>query len=198
MSEHDPHGSPSPSTTHGQDGYSNPEVRYERSDIEIGGVVTFVVVLAVVILLSGALLAGLFGLYQGEAVRANDLDSLPLAKTDRNQLPVAPRLEGIEPNEHVERAWPGAFQAGGPTPWFGYNVRVVPAQSGGSDVNESEERDRLAALAMGQKLQRVNATLAELAGKLPSQPRATSLPPDVFRRSAGDSNAGRSAEGKAP
>ena len=91
---HDPHGSPVPAAAGEHDGYSNPEVRYERSDIEIGGVVTFVVVLALVIVVSGALLAALFGLYQGQAVRANEADALPLA-SDRSPLPETPRLEGI-------------------------------------------------------------------------------------------------------
>jgi hypothetical protein len=178
--------------------YSNPEVSYERSDIEARGVLTFVAVLAAVILLSGALLAWLFNAYQSGAERAFDKDALPLANTNKDRLPVAPRLEGIDPSQDAGRAWPGATQGERPLPWFGYNVRVVPPDGSHDASADEEERERIAAFAMARKLEKIDSTMATLAGKLPARPAPAGLPPDVFRRSAGDGNSGRSAGEKAP
>jgi hypothetical protein len=173
--------------------YSNPAVRYERSDVEAGGVLTFVVVLALVILASGAFLAWLFNVYyQAGAASASGKDALPLANSNKNRLPVAPRLEGIDPSQDAGRAWPGGTQGERPLPWFGYNIRVVPPDGLHDAKADEEERERIAAFAMARKLEKINATMSTLAGKLPARP-AAGLPPDVFRRSAGDGNSGRSA-----
>jgi hypothetical protein len=189
-----PHSPGAVSDSHGHDDpHANPEVRYERSDVEAGGIVTFVVVLAAVILLSGVLLAVLFRSYQDRAVEAFGKDALPLARSDSDRLPVAPRLEGIDPADDAGRAWPGTSQAEGALPWFGYNVRVVPANGAGSDAMDGEERDRVAALSMARKLRKIDATISALADKLPARPLPAGPLPDVFRRSAGESNSGRSA-----
>jgi hypothetical protein len=177
--------------------YSNPEVSYERSDIEARGVVTFVVVLAVVILASGALLAWLFNVYQAGAAQAFHKDALPLANMNRDRLPVAPRLEGIDPSQDAGRAWPGGTTGERPLPWFGYNIRVVPPDGSHDARADEEERERIAAFAMARKLEKIDATMSTLAGKLPARPAPAGLPPDVFRRSAGDGNSGRSA-GESP
>jgi hypothetical protein len=192
----DLHSPPSATGDHASD--SNPEVRYERSDIEARGVVTFVAVLGVMLVVLSVLLGGLFHLYEAREVKANEKDFLPLATSERDRLPSSPRLEGIDPSGDAGRAWPATAQPEGPLPWFGYNVRVVPPDSPRETGTDSEERDRLAALAMARKLQQVDAKIADLAGKLPARAGAAGLPPDVFRRSAGDGNAGRSAGEKSP
>jgi hypothetical protein len=184
---------------HGADGQAagaltNPEVRFERSDVEARGVVTFVTSLALVLVVAGALLVLLYQHYEHRARRANLANKLPLVATER--LPTSPRLEGINPNEDVDRAWPRAAQPATPPPWFGYNVRVVPPEVTANASADAEERDRLAAVAMQKKLQKVDRTLEELAGKLPA--RAGVLPADTVRRSAGEGNSGRSAGEKQP
>jgi hypothetical protein len=178
--------------------YTNPEVRYERSDVEARGVVTFVVGLSVVILLSGTLLVWLFRAYERQAVATNSRDVLPLARTESDRLPTAPRLEGIDPTEDVGRAWPDATLPEGPRPWFGYNVRVVPIEGPGDARTDAEERGRLAALAMQKKLQGIDKELARLAGKLPVRADSRAVPADLIRASAGEGNSGRSAGGRAP
>jgi hypothetical protein len=178
--------------------HSNPEVSYERSDIESRGVITFVAVLAVVILASGAFLARLFTFYQAGAVNASGKDALPLANPNKDRLPVAPRLEGIDPSQDAGRAWPGGTQGERPLPWFGYNIRVVPPEGSHNDRADEEERERIAAFAMASKLEKIDATMSTLAGKLPARPAPAGIPPDVFRRSAGDSNSGRSAVENSP
>jgi hypothetical protein len=187
---------PMSSSGHDHAAGSNPEVQFERSDVTARGVITFVVALGLVVIVSGAFLTGLFRHYEERAAKANAAKYLPLAVTGRERLPVQPRLEGIDPNEDVDRAWPRAAQPAAPPPWFGYNVRVVPAEGRRSPGADAEERDRIAALAMAKTLQNVNATLIDLAGTLPSRPGAT--PPDGRRRSGGAANSGRSAGEKTP
>jgi hypothetical protein len=177
---------------------ANPEVRYERSDVEPRGVVTFVVGLSVVIVLSGVMLVWLFRHYERRAASADARAALPLTKGERDRLPSSPRLEGIDPTEDVGRAWPGATRTEGPLPWFGYNVRVVPADGPREAGTDAEERDRRAALAMQKKLQRVNEELAKMAGTLAVRPGSSAVPADLLRRSAGEANSGRAAGGKEP
>ena len=192
MTEH----SPPRSGDHGA--YTNPEVRYERSDVEPRGVVTFVAGLSAVIVLSGTLLVWLFRAYERQAVAVNSRDVLPLARTETDRLPTEPRLEGIDPAEDVGRAWPDATQPEGPRPWFGYNVRVVPTEGPNDVGTDAEERGRLAALAMQKKLRGIDRELAKLAGKLPVRAGARGVPADLIRRSAGEGNSGRSATGNVP
>jgi hypothetical protein len=188
-----------PAATHEAGPDDNPEVRYERSDIASRGVVTFVAVLAVCLVVFGFLLRGLFRLYQDRDNTADKRDYLPLAITERDNLSTTPRLEGMDPNQDVGRAWPTKSTPGSsPRVWFGYNVRVVP--SGGSPAagTDAEKLDLLAADAMAQKIQKVDTTLAELAGKLPVRAGSKGLPADVIRRSVGEGDAGRSAGEKSP
>jgi hypothetical protein len=193
----DPHGPMStPAATGHHDADSNPEVSYERSDVEARGVVWFVSVLALMLVVLSFFLYGLYQVYESREADANKLQALPLSTTDRDRLPAMPRLEGIDPTRDAGRAWPATVQAEGPLPWFGYNARVVPLDGPRDPGSDAEERDRLAALAMARTLEKVDAKLSELAGKLPA--RHASLPPDAFRRSAGDGNAGRSAVEKSP
>jgi hypothetical protein len=192
-SEHLGHGTAATTDGHAAGTTTNPEVRFERSDVESRGVVTFVTALTVVLIVAGLLLAALYRHYERRAARANAANRLPLTPVER--LPTSPRLEGINPNEDVDRSWPRPAAPEVPPPWFGYNVRVVPPE--GADTSaDAEERDRLAAVAMQKKMDKVNKTLEELAGKLPS--RAGVLPPDALRRSAGEGNSGHSAAEKQP
>jgi hypothetical protein len=198
VNTHEPAGAgapvgPSALGGHHADG-SNPEVRFEPTDVGTRGVVIFVVALAVVIVVSAGLLTGLFRLYEQRAVKANAANTLPLV--ERERLPVRPRLEGINPNEDVDRAWPRANQPESPPPWFGYNVRVVPPDGSANPSVDAGERDRLATAAMAQSLKKVDAAMQELAGKLPA--RNVDLPPDRLRRSAGEGDAGRSAGERQP
>jgi hypothetical protein len=189
------HGSVNePEQHHGS--YTNPEVRYERSDIGARGVVIFVVVLALGIIISGGLISCLYYAYEQRDAQINARESLPLERGEQGRLPSAPRLEGIDPNEDPGRAWPAPVDTESPAPWFGYNVRVVPAEGPIDPNTDAEQRDRLAAQAMARKLQKVDAKLSELAGKLPA--RKVGIPPDEFRKAAGDGNAGRSAGEKSP
>jgi hypothetical protein len=159
-------------------------------------VLTFVGGLAALLLLSGLALRGLYSLYEHREDKAYQSETLPLADLDRNPAPRAPQLEGIDPNQDVGRAWPSAAPAGGPMPWFGFNVRVVPPPGPNTTDEDAEERARQVALAMGRKLQGIDRKLADMAGKLPVRPGAKGLPTDVIRRSAGEGDAGRSAAEK--
>lgn len=75
--------------------WTNPEVRFERTDIEYQGVVIFSIVLAVTILLS---IVSMFwygdALLRVEASRKQT--DLPPAAVDRDRLPPEPRLEALE------------------------------------------------------------------------------------------------------
>lgn len=191
------HGETAPAA--GADGPpGNPEVRYERSDVEARGVVVFVAALAVLIVASGAFLVWLFSHFEHRAETVNARESLPLARGERDRLPSSPRLEGIDPTDDVGRAWPDATRPEGPSPWFGYNVRVVPPDGSRAAGTDAEERERLAALAMAKKLKRVDQELNKLAGNLPVRPKSPGMPPDLVRRSAGEGNSGRSAGGNSP
>src|SRR5262249_19634825 len=77
--------------------YTNPEVRYERSDVAPRAVVTFIAAVGAMVLLSGTILVWLFRSYEGHAAAANAREVLPLARGEREALPVTPRLEGINP-----------------------------------------------------------------------------------------------------
>jgi hypothetical protein len=191
-SGHDSHlaASPGDSASEGNSG-----VRYERSDVEARGVVTFVVVLAGMMLVFGVLLAGLFRILDQRQSRANEKDFLPLAASVGDRLPSPPRLEGIDPTEDVGRAWPNTIPAEDSLPWFGYNVRVVPLDNPREAAMDAEERNRIAADAMSKKLQKVNQVIAELAGKLPMRKDAGKVPADDVRRSTG---IGRPVTEKAP
>jgi hypothetical protein len=195
----DPHApSAVMAATASHDPHSNSEVRYERSDIAVNGVLIFVGALIVLLIVSGIFLTWLFYSYENRQATAFERVSLPLAGGERNQLPSTPRLEGIDPNEDVGRYWPAVVSAESPPPWFGYNVRVVSPDAGHDAGDDAEERDRRAVGAMARKLQKIDAKIGELAGKLPVRQGAAALPPDTFRSSAGESNGGRPIGEKSP
>ena len=76
-------------------GYTNPEVRFERSDIESRGIFVLGVGLA-----SGIVLVALamlwFGNYLLSQENPRKKTDLPSAKVDANRLPPEPRLEALE------------------------------------------------------------------------------------------------------
>jgi hypothetical protein len=82
-----------PHTTDGQ--YTNPSVRFERSDVKLSTVVAIGIVSTVIItVLSTATVW--FGLFLNRVENKRKVTTLPPAKVDRDQLPPAPRLEAHE------------------------------------------------------------------------------------------------------
>jgi hypothetical protein len=174
------------------------EVRYERSDVGARGVTTFVLALAALLIICSVFLYGMFRFYESGQAATYKRSALPLAGGERSLPPSTPGLEGVNPAEDVRRAWPEAASTEGTQTWLGYNVRIVPSTELPADGASAEERDKLATQAMAAKLQKVEATINELAGKLRTRQGAKDLPPDGIRSSPGQSNAGRSAGEKSP
>lgn len=179
--------------THNHTPLTNPDVRFEQTDVEGRGVVVFVVSLTVMLVVLGGLLVGMYNLLEYRESNRKKTN-IPLAETERNRLPEGPRLEGINPREDTGRAWADSQRPGVPHPWFGYNVLIVPQEGHTADTDaDAEQRDRLAVEAVTKRLKKVDETLSQLAGKLPVRPKADALPSDDFRRSSGKGNAGRGA-----
>jgi hypothetical protein len=181
------------SSTHNHAPLSNPDVRFEPTDVEARSVIVFVASLTVMLVVLSVALVGMYNLLEYRESNRKKTN-IPLAETERNRLPEGPRLEGIDPREDTGRAWVDSQRPGVPHPWFGYNVLIVPQEGHNSDTDaDAEHRDRLAMEAVTKRLKKVDETLSALAGKLPVRPKAEALPRDEFRRSTGKGNAGRGA-----
>jgi hypothetical protein len=107
-----PATAPTPPAPHEVDGMPrNPDVAYERTDVDSRAVIWFVVALAVALAVTMLILWGMFRLFMGtEEVRKKS--TFPMAVETRRQLlpeqrlPPQPRLEGlgpIDPDENIGR-----------------------------------------------------------------------------------------------
>jgi hypothetical protein len=80
---------------HTTDGYTNPEVRFERSDINLRDVAWCGVALAGLVVVSMIFLVGYFNFLQRQEKPRKE-SKLPPASVDADRWPPAPMLEGIE------------------------------------------------------------------------------------------------------
>jgi hypothetical protein len=93
-----------PHTTNGE--YTNPEVKFEHSDIDSGRIVTFGVVFALLVIGSLGCSWALFRFIE-RSEQKRKVSPLPPAMVDSNPLPPKPRLEALEDvREHNISLWP--------------------------------------------------------------------------------------------
>jgi hypothetical protein len=101
------------------------DVRLETSDVEATGILYFTAALVGVVVFSAIIMAGMFFYLEHRQTEANKVD-LPLAAKERDRMPPAPLLTGIDPIEDAQVAWPREHDTEAlPRPWFGYNVQVA-------------------------------------------------------------------------
>jgi hypothetical protein len=188
---------PPPAGEHA-DGPANPDVRYEPTDVAPRGVVIFLAALAVMLIALGAILAGYFFLLEHRAEAAKRPD-LPLAVSDQDRLPDAPRIEGILPAEDAGRAFANSMEVDGPVTWQGYNVRLVPPPEDPLEqIPDPVQRNMLGREKLERQLSQIDADIPEVAKRLPVRKGARPMPVDTFRRSLGEASSGRLAGEGAP
>lgn len=93
---HNGHQTETPDVSH----IRNPEVTHETSDVNVRGVLTFVVVLTVATIAVGFLVWVLFGFFNRQEAREEPKPG-PMALTAKERLPPAPRLQSA-PGFEVE------------------------------------------------------------------------------------------------
>lgn len=81
-------------TTNGE-AYTNPEVRFERSDVQYRAIVIFAVILCVSLLVVAAAMTWFGNVLLG-LDQPRKITTLPPAAVDDDRLPPEPRLEGID------------------------------------------------------------------------------------------------------
>ena len=125
--------------------YTNPEVRFERSDVTAGGILTFGAGLA-----GGLVVVILAMLWFGRAMKTRidnerKIADLPPAHVDKNRLPPEPRLE----------AWEDVRQK---------NVQLFPPRASGYLKSQRELLDEGNAKT---GVLPIRTAIDDLAGKLP-------------------------------
>ena len=87
MSEHNPHVTETPDTSH----IKNIDVTHEVSDVYIEGIAKFVVALTILMVVSFVLMWVLFRSFES---RSTDPERSKMALSDKERLPPEPRLQG--------------------------------------------------------------------------------------------------------
>ena len=144
-----------PHTTNGQ--YTNPEVRYERSDIDLGIVLKFGVALAVLVVVTMVFLVWLFFALRKSEYASKKTDLPPASASDDRKQP-EPRLEAFEDLEKR-------------------NVRLMPPRAG--EYFQSQEN----LLTQGDPAKGVlpiQTAIKQLADKLPHRKGPDSAAPRNF------------------
>ena len=94
--KHDGHQTETPDVSH----IRNPEVTHETSDVNVRGVLTFVVVLTIAMIAVSIVVWALFGFFTRQEAREEPKPG-PMALTAKERLPPAPRLQSA-PGFEVE------------------------------------------------------------------------------------------------
>jgi hypothetical protein len=127
-------------------GYTNPEVRFERADIQPRGIVLFGLVLG-----GGTLLVALamtwFGNFLLRAEQPRKKTDLPEARVDADRLPPEPRLEGLEDVRQK-------------------NVRLFPPRA---RQHLQSQADLLSTGNEAKGILPIQTAIDDLAGKLPAR-----------------------------
>jgi len=119
MSEekHKAHVTETPDTSH----IKNIDVTHEQSDVQVGGIVKFIIGLSILTIVTFVALLGLFMLFQKTATQSEqETHRSPIAMSGEERLPPEPRLQGApgfaqklekaNPNEHPEPKRPGEIE----------------------------------------------------------------------------------------
>src|SRR5262245_58959877 len=143
-----------------EDGYTNPEVRFERSDVEIPKVVRFASVLALVLAVSAvfAIVIGWRLTRDQNRIKATDLPPAAIDREPGAHLPPEPRLESIDDVRERDRK----------------NISLFPPRAGGYLKREKEELEKG---NPADGVEPIAESMTQLAGKLPARKQP---PPTTF------------------
>ena len=154
------------------DGYTNPEVRFERSDVEYRGVVLFGVILSTCVALVVPAMLWL-GHVLLNLEKPRKVTDLPPAAVDADQLPPEPRLEALD--ELRER-----------------KARLYPPRA---EEYLDAQKKLLADGDPKKGIEEVSLAIEALAGRLPVREGAAEAPVSFSRRLPSKAASGRKFTG---
>jgi hypothetical protein len=141
---------------HTDEGPTNPEVRFERADIEPGKVVNFSVILGVILVVVSVLVTWLAWHVTSEENRIK-ATTLPPAKVDADRLPPQPRLEALDDLRKPQNP-----------------IELYPPRARSFLEKQKQE---LKDGNLSENIEPIDKAMAQLAGRLPARKQA---PPAGF------------------